>query len=119
MTYDIEDLNTSIQIHPPHLFTNPLEKAIEEAFYEDFPYLCIDDLPCVEYIEHTGIVEIEQTEYELSQELKDYLENYQNELKTKPIPEVNIKAIEIKLTHPENDDEKGFIAISKTLERMT
>lgn len=119
MTYYIEDLEQPVQIYPPHLMTHPLEKAIEETFSEDFPYLCLDDIPCIEYIKHREVLEIGQVEYELSDELKEYCENYQNELRTKPIPEIKIPPVELEFTHPENDDEKGFIAISKTLERMT
>ena len=118
MTYYIEDLENPIQIHPPHTI-NPLEIAITEAIAEEFPYYCADDIPCIEYIQHREVIEIGQVEYELSDELKEYLQNYETQLRTKPIPEIKIQAIELKFTHPEDDDEKGFIAIARTLERMT
>ena len=92
-----------------------LKIAIEEAFREKFIYAGIDDFPCIEYYEGEQTIEIEQQEYEMSQELVEYLRDYKHQLQTKPIPEVNIEAVKLKITPPEKEGEKGYIEIEMEL----
>ena len=113
--YGIKDLEENVIIYPPHLLTSPIEEAIEEAFREEFIYAGTDDIPSVLYFEGRQTIEIEQEEYEMSQELIEYLKDYKHQLQTKPIPEVKINAIEIKITPPEKEGEKGYIEIEMEL----
>ena len=112
--YGIEDLKQPITIYAPHILTSPIEEAIEEAFREQFIYAGIDDFASV-YYKGGQTIEIEQEEYEMSQELVEYLRDYKHQLQTKPIPQIKINAIELKITPPEKEGEKGYIEIEMEL----
>ncbi|MXV74893.1 hypothetical protein F4Z99_11510 [Candidatus Poribacteria bacterium] len=109
--YTLEDLTNPIVVYTYDAGYNILEKAIINAFHEDMPHACLDDIPYVEYNPDTGEVEVDDKFYEIDRELQDYLNDARKQLHSVPLPQIKLKSIEIQITHPETEDEKGFMKI--------
>ena len=105
--YQLSDLENPIIIYEYDAVFNLLEKAIINAFHDDMPYACLDDIPYVEYCPKRGEVEVDDVIYTVDQPLQDYLDNARKQLETVPLPQIKLKSIEIHLTHPEDDDKPG------------
>ena len=109
--YQLSDLEDPIVIYEYDAGYNLIEKAIINAFHEDMPHACLDDIPYVEHFPERGEVEVDDVIYTLDQALQDYLKDAQQQLETVPLPQIRLKSIEIHLTHPEDDDEPGSMKI--------
>lgn len=109
--YTLEYLRKPIilgEVHPGH---NILEKSIIDGFHEEMPYACLDDIPYIEYNPDTGEVEVDDVSYEVDRELQEYLKEANLLLNTVPLPKIKLKRIEIHMTHPEEEGEKGKMKI--------
>ena len=109
--YTLSDLEAPIRITTSTLGFNPLENTIVDAFQEQYPYACLDDIPYIEYNPDTKEVEVDDDIYEVDKELQAYLEEANNLFHSVPLPRIRIKTATLKITHPKNDDEKGTIGI--------
>ena len=109
--YTLEDLRNPIVTYEHHPGHNIIEKAIIDAFHEQMPYACLDDIPYVEYNPDTGEVEVDDVSYEVDRELQEYLKEANLLLNTVPLPKIRLKGIEINMTHPEEEGEKGQMKI--------
>ena len=110
--YTLKDLKDTIIIYESGAGHNVLEKAITDEFHEQLPYACLDDLPYVEYNPQKGEVEIDDEIYSVGTKLREYLQKA-HELFTKlPLPEITLRSVEITVTHPETEDDKGSMEIS-------
>ena len=116
--YTIEDLseNKPIIVSEYDAGYNILEIAILNAFHEQMPYASLDDIPYVDYNPGTGEVQVDNQYYEIDQSLQNYLTDAHEQLNTIPLPQIKLKPIEIYLTHPEKDDQKGFMKIRAVTE---
>ena len=109
--YTLADLTKPIvlgEIHPGH---NILEKSILDGFHEEMPYACLNDIPYVEYNPKTGEVEVDDVSYKVDRELQKYLKEADLLFNTVPLPQICLKRIEIHMTHPEINREKGEMKI--------
>ena len=113
--YSIQDLEKPIKIHAFDANPNLLESVINAAFAEDLPYACIDDLPYVQYDPDTGKVEIESDEYNVTPELQEYLNDFNQKLNTIPIKKIRLKPVILYTFHPDENNE-GEIGIEKYIE---
>lgn len=109
--YTLQDLTSPLTINEWDAGHNILETAIINAFHEDMPHACLDDIPYVEYIPEDGGVEIDDEYYKLDEKLQKYLTDAQEKLQTTPLPQISLQPIEIEMTHPKEDGEKGFMGI--------
>lgn len=109
--YTLSDLEAPIRITTNRMGFNLLENTIADAFHEQCPYACLDDIPYVEYNPDTKEVEIDDDIYEVDEELQAYLKEANTLFHSVPLPQIRIKTATLKITHPENDGEKGTIGI--------
>ena len=92
--------------------TTYLKKRLPMNSTSQLPYACLDDLPYVEYNPQKGEVEIDDEIYNVGTKLREYLRKAHDLFTKLPLPEITLRSIEIKITHPETEDEKGMMEIS-------
>ena len=109
--YTLHDLEAPIRITTRRMGFNLLENTIADAFHEQCPHACLDDLPYVEYNPDTKEIEVDDDFYEIDRELQAYLEEADKLFHTVPLPKIQIKTATLKITHPEINGEKGMIGI--------
>ena len=109
--YTIEDLNNPISIGESDAGHNLLDKAITNAFYGELQYTCLNDIPYIEYNPDTGELEVDDLIYEIDECLQKYLSDADEQLNTIPLPQIKLRPIDIEVTHPKEDGQKGFMKI--------
>ena len=109
--YTVRDLSSPVVVYEGDAGWNILEKAITNTFHEDLPYACLDDIPYVEYNPETGLVEIDNEIYVVDKFLQEYLDDARRQLETIPLPQIKLGSVDLEITPPENEGEKGSIRI--------
>ena len=89
--------------------------AVDELFHEELPYATLSDLPCVQYHYNTGLLTIDDLEYQADNEVKKYLKSIYEEFQTTLLPNIEIQNVHIALTHPEDEDTIGSMKFKKKL----
>ena len=114
--YTIEDLDNPISIAQYDAGHNILDKAITNAFHQQFQYTCLNDIPYVEYNPDTGELEVDDLIYKIGECLQKYLSDANEQLNTIPLPQIKLRPIDIEITHPKEDGQKGFMKIGAIYE---
>ena len=109
--YNLTHLEGPIRITNSELGFNLLENAITNAFQVQCPHACLDDLPYIEYHPETKEIEVDDEFYEIHKDLQSYLEKADKLFQTVPLPNIRIKTVTLKITHPGDYREKGIIEI--------
>ena len=113
--YDLQDLDNPVIISSTDAWHDPLSKAVENAFCDEFQYASVDDVPFLEYDYSTGEAKIDDITYAVSFQLQHQLQIIRQRFYTIPLPNIRFDSIQLKFTHPENEDEKGLIEIEKII----
>ena len=117
--YGIEDIEDNLRIYSFSISYNIMERAIIDAFYENYPDACLADIPHIEYAKGSDTMLIENKEYTVTKELQEYLADIEHQLETKPMKKVKPRPVDLYLIFPvEEDDQQvpGEIGIQQWLE---
>lgn len=103
-TEEVEILTEDIVVEHP--FKNALDAI-------DFQAATFDEFGTSVYYAGKDTIEINGVEYTLSSKAKEWFQDYEHQISTKPIRQIEIKPITLEVTVPENDIQLGHIAVKK------